>query len=555
MFAIGKFFNRGPIIGFSVWHAAVTMAALMLAVAGGSAVAATDFVCDESLGFGRVAPDGDRCVILDAIIVVVSRDASIDSVATLLENREGWSVREQLNSVKMIIAEHSPDNLTLTQLKQEQAAIANFVGVRYVDIDAVARHTLSPPSPPPTATPLAPIAPRVTETSATSATMSWTVPGNDGPPITSYDLRYRHGSGGNFKDGPQDVSGTSATIKGLSPNADYEVQVRASNAAGDGQWSPLVVVRTAVLKVHGLFRLSLDLDDSDDDQSVTFLSVSPGRVVPIQVFAGDILNTRSMSVRVGYSMTQVVYKAFDVGDALPGPHVLVDQDSTSILVRVNSPGGRATEDSSLVGTLRFLVTDALSETEIRLESADLFRGDPAETMTRSVSVVLQVAAPPSPDFDGSGLVNFADFVLFAGMYGYGKNDAKYDARYDLNVDGGIGFDDFVKFVRSFGTSFNRAPMFAQPTPVTRSVDENTPAGRKVGDPVSAFDADGDPLTYTLWGVDADAFAIDAKTGQIRTKAEYNFEQKRGYAVIVRAADGNGGRVNLVVGIDVVDLDE
>ena len=39
-------------------------------------------------------------------------------------------------------------------------------------------------------------------------------------------------------------------------------------------------------------------------------------------------------------------------------------------------------------------------------------------MTRSVSVALQIAAPPSPDFDGNGMVEFADFVLFAGAFGY-----------------------------------------------------------------------------------------------------------------------------------------
>ena len=50
------------------------------------------------------------------------------------------------------------------------------------------------------------------ETSAKSLTVSWTAPTNNGPPITSYDLRYRRGSMGKFTDGPQGVSGTSTTI-------------------------------------------------------------------------------------------------------------------------------------------------------------------------------------------------------------------------------------------------------------------------------------------------------------------------------------------------------
>ena len=72
---------------------------------------------------------------------------------------------------------------------------------------------------------------------------------------------------------------------------------------------------------------------------------------------------------------------------------------------------------------------------------------------------------------------------------------------------------------------NRAPVFTstpllapdgQASPVTRSVSENTPAGEPVGDPISARDADGNTLTYRLRGADADSFAIDAGTGQIRT---------------------------------------
>ena len=101
-----------------------------------------------------------------------------------------------------------------------------------------------PPPPPPPPAPSAPDAPMVTETSTTSVTVSWEEPANDGPPITSYDLRYREGSDGEFTDGPKDVTDTSATIEGLSPDTAYEVQVRASSAAGDGEWSAAGLVRT-----------------------------------------------------------------------------------------------------------------------------------------------------------------------------------------------------------------------------------------------------------------------------------------------------------------------
>ena len=93
----------------------------------------------------------------------------------------------------------------------------------------------SPPLPPP--------APEVNgvDNSETSLKVTWSAPDNAGrPPITHYDLRYRTsrtGTGG-WLDGPQDQTGTNATIMGLTAGTQYDVQVRASNADGDGPWSP-----------------------------------------------------------------------------------------------------------------------------------------------------------------------------------------------------------------------------------------------------------------------------------------------------------------------------
>ncbi|MCY4059360.1 MAG: cadherin domain-containing protein, partial [Gammaproteobacteria bacterium] len=83
---------------------------------------------------------------------------------------------------------------------------------------------------------------------------------------------------------------------------------------------------------------------------------------------------------------------------------------------------------------------------------------------------------------------------------------------------------------------NAPPAFAGPT-TTREVVENTAAGESIGAPVTATDADGDPLTYALGGTDTAAFELDTSSGQLRTKAALDYETKASYAVTVSVSDG------------------
>ena len=53
----------------------------------------------------------------------------------------------------------------------------------------------------------------------------------------------------------------------------------------------------------------------------------------------------------------------------------------------------------------------------------------------------------------------------------------------------------------------------------RDVDENSPPGTNVGDPLKASDSPGEILTYTLTGTNNDElYSIDRATGQISVGA-------------------------------------
>ena len=93
---------------------------------------------------------------------------------------------------------------------------------------------------------------------------------------------------------------------------------------------------------------------------------------------------------------------------------------------------------------------------------------------------------------------------------------------------------------------------------TREVAENTAAGQPVGDPVAATDANGDTLTYTLGGSDADDFTIDRMSGQIKVGAGTTLDYDQGlktYTVTVTATDPTDESDTITVTITVTDVDE
>ena len=77
---------------------------------------------------------------------------------------------------------------------------------------------------------------------------------------------------------------------------------------------------------------------------------------------------------------------------------------------------------------------------------------------------------------------------------------------------------------------------------TRAIAENTPAGRPVGDPVSATSEDGVTLTYSLDDQDGASFDIDSN-GQIKTKADLDYEDRSSYFVTVSVTDGQNAMGN------------
>ena len=101
---------------------------------------------------------------------------------------------------------------------------------------------------------------------------------------------------------------------------------------------------------------------------------------------------------------------------------------------------------------------------------------------------------------------------------------------------------------------NNPPVFTDGASAARSVAENSAGSANVGAAVTATDANGDTLEYSLGGTDASSFDIVSSSGQIQTISgvTYDFETKPSYSVEVSVTDGTD-TVTIAVTITLTDV--
>ena len=123
----------------------------------------------------------------------------------------------------------------------------------------------------------------------------------------------------------------------------------------------------------------------------------------------------------------------------------------------------------------------------------------------------------------------------------------------LTVSDGSLTDTITVTISVTDVTENHAPVFIEGDSTIRTVLENTPASVAIGTPVSATDADGALLAYTLGGIDADVFDLDSD-GQLRTKAPLDYETKHVYTVTI-TADDESLTDTITVIISVIDTND
>ena len=210
-----------------------------------------------------------------------------------------------------------------------------------------------------------PDAPVISGETADSLTVSWSEPDNTGPDITDYDVQYRKKDRGSFRPAQHEGTERSRTLMDLDQGTDYEVQVRATNDEGTGNWSdsgegmtitPLTLEMTAMEEppVSGAFTVRISFSepvagffagdiDTGQDPSCRDDQNNPVGCTPIiggpqtadnRVFTGTV-TPETNSVAHSYTLTLTVPSGRVSSSVGSKPN---EEPEEPLAVRVSPPG-------------------------------------------------------------------------------------------------------------------------------------------------------------------------------------------------------------------------
>ncbi len=422
----------------------------------------------------------------------------------------------------------------------DSAAISVTIGVTDVD---------EPPS-----RPDAPSVSAAADTPTSALNVGWDAPSNgDGPAITGYDLRYRAQGDTDWQS--DSSTATGAVITGLASGTTYEVQVRAINDEGKSEWSESGDGATEKPNAAPTFPSGASREIAENSAAGTAV----GDPVAAVDADGDALSytlsgasefvidaeTGQISVATGAVLDHETIHSYGVTVSVSdGVNAAVSAKVTIRVTDVDEPPSRP--DAPSVSAAADTPTSELTVSW----SAPANGGGPAIT-----GYDLRYRAEGTVSWTYHPVVGTATSAAIAGL----ESDTTYEAQVRAINDEGAS--EWSESGAGATAKPNAAPTF--PSGASREIAENSAAGTSVGQPVTASDADGDALSYTLSG--ASEFAIDADTGQISVAAgaSLDYETKSSYVVTVSVSDGLGADGNADAAVDatvevtigVTDVDE
>ena len=435
--------------------------------------------------------------------------------------------------------------------------------------------------------PAKPAAPTVAASSTapkTSLAISWTAPDTTGrPDISDYDLQYREQDAADWTSHDFTGTQTSTTLTGLTKGKTYQVQVLARNDEGDSSWSDSGTGSTDPINHAPV------LPDPGEGQNNLARAVAENSAAGSNVGA-PVTATDPEGDTLTYSLSGADATSFAIdsatGQITVATGTSIDYETkTSYSVTVGVTDGKdadgnteatAAVDGTVAVTIS--VTD-VNEAPAKPAAPTVARSttDPRGTLDVSWTAPDTTGRPDISDYDlqyreqdaadwtSHDFTGTQTSTTLTGLSAGKTYQVQVLAR---NDEGDSSWSDSGS---GSTASANSPPSFPDPgegsDSLEREVAENSAAGSSVGAPVTATDAEGDTLTYSLSGADASAFAIDSATGQITVAAgtELDYETKTSYSVTVGVSDGKDADGNteataavdgtVAVTISVTDEDE
>jgi hypothetical protein len=206
--------------------------------------------------------------------------------------------------------------------------------------------------------------------------------------------------------------------------------------------------------------LDLNPATGDQGQRQTYAVPAVGDAVSVDVIAATGVRDRiGFEVALAYDPAQLAVVEANPAHLFAAATPVTTVEGGLLTMAGVLLAGPVAYESGTIATVRFRVLGGFTgQTAVTLRSALVGTAAAVDSLLVGPGarfVVVGGAPPdfgaPTPDFNRSGTVDFADFVAFAQAFGLREGDQSFNPSFDLDGSKDVGFGDFILFARAFGT--------------------------------------------------------------------------------------------------------
>ena len=381
---------------------------------------------------------------------------------------------------------------------------------------------------PEAAAPAAPTDFSATEGDA-SVILRWTAAADNGSPLTKYQYQQDGGAWTDIDNSaPGGANALSFTVTGLTNDTEYTFKLRAVNNIGEGAETDS---KTATPLAPAGAPSGLTATASSSWVRLEWTNPGNSSITGYQVRQSDSVDSAGDRV---WGM----WESFVSGAPTDFTTVRELSHGIEYAFQIRAMRGNVGGVASESVTATLLPAKPVVTAQVGVEQVTLSWPNPNDASITGYQVKQGTGAWTAIESDATTTSH-----TVTGL----SNGTEYT--FQIRAMRGAGEGDPSDAVTATPLA-NPAPAFATET-ATLAVAENTASGGDVGAPVTATDADGDELIYSLSGTDAASFAISGSTGKITVASgvALDFENPGSddgdneYTVTVSVSDGEDAEGN------------